>query len=74
MFTDLGFQEVQSLKQVQPFSPVRIMTRRESRMHKMRPNIGAYYWQHPDALLKRIYATLVFGFSNRYLTVAWKLA
>lgn len=72
MCAALEFEPIDSLKQVQPFSPFRIVTRQEERMEKMRQNIGRYYLQHPGALLKRIYATVVFGFSNRYLTVAWR--
>jgi SAM-dependent methyltransferase len=39
---------------------------------KLRPNLPAWYLAHPDALLRRIGATLRHGLANHYLTVCWE--
>ena len=41
-------------------------------MADLRPNLLGYYLTHPGAALRRAAATLRYGFSNRYLTVAWR--
>lgn len=66
-------REVAALRQVQPVSPLRVLRRDERRMRDLRESLPRYYLGHPGALLRRILATLRFGFSNRYLTVAWRL-
>jgi len=66
-------REVECLRQVQAVSPLRVLTRGERRMRDRRPALARYYLRHPDALLRRVGATLRFGFTNRYLTVAWRL-
>jgi len=41
-------------------------------MQELRPNLLRHYARHPAAALRRLAATLRFGFTNRYLTVAWQ--
>jgi SAM-dependent methyltransferase len=60
------------LVQEQPFAPAAILARREPRLRRMRRGLPAWYLRHPDALLRRIAATLRHGFKNRYLTMAWQ--
>ena len=67
-----GLDIVAELGQVQPFSPIAVLGRRERRSQGLRPQLLAYYAAHPSALLRRIGATLRYGFTNRYLTVAWR--
>ena len=62
--------EVDVLRQIQPVSLLSVLRRIETRMGDLRPNLPGYYARHPGALLRRIGATLRYGFSNRYLTVA----
>ncbi|MEO5800458.1 MAG: class I SAM-dependent methyltransferase [Gemmatimonadales bacterium] len=66
-----GFVEVASMEQVQPYSPIRIVTRQEERVQDMRQGLLKYYAAHPGAAIRRVLATLRYGFTNRYLTVAW---
>ena len=70
MIQTAGFEVVDELLQVQPFSPVKILKKQESRVEDMRDKLLQYYMKNPSAGLKRIYSTLRFGFSNRYLTLA----
>ncbi len=64
--------ELACLRQVQPFRPGRILRGAETRLADMRPNLLAYYAGHPGALARRLWATVRYGFENRYLTVAWR--
>jgi SAM-dependent methyltransferase len=64
--------ERDALVQDQRFAPAAILARREPRLRRMRRGLPAWYLRHPDALLRRIAATLRHGFKNRYLTVAWQ--
>jgi hypothetical protein len=61
-------KELDSLLQVQPFSPFAVLGRREARMHTMRKRLVAYYARHPRKALLRAKSTLMDGFSNEYLT------
>lgn len=72
MFTTRGCTELDVLRQVQPFSPVRIVRRQERRMQSMRKNLLGYYLQHPGAVVRRAWSTLVDGFANRYVTIVWR--
>ena len=65
-----GLQEVDALRQAQPVSVLSVLRRNETRMGDLRSDLPGYYARHPGALLRRIGATLRYGFSNRYLTVA----
>jgi len=64
--------ECDALVQDQPFAPTAIFARREPRLRRLRRGLPAWYARHPDALLRRITATLRHGFKNRYLTVFWQ--
>jgi SAM-dependent methyltransferase len=67
-----GLTEQDCLRQVQPVSLTSVLRRSETRMGDLRAGLPRYYASHPRALLRRIGATLRHGFSNRYLTVAWR--
>jgi SAM-dependent methyltransferase len=67
-----GLREVDCLRQVQPYPLFAALRRRETRMQELRPNLVRHYVRHPGAALRRVAATLRFGFTNRYLTVAWR--
>lgn len=71
MVTRHGLREVACLRQVQPYPLMRVLKREESRMKDMRQNLMSYYFRHPRALAKRLWATQRYGFTNRYLTVVW---
>ncbi len=64
--------ERDALVQDQPFAAAAILARREPRLRQLRRGLPAWYLRHPDALLRRIAATLRHGFKNRYLTVVWQ--
>jgi hypothetical protein len=68
-----GLVEFDRLQQVQPYSPLAVLTRTETRMHSMRPNIAGYYFRHPQKAVLRLKSILTDGFSNKYLTIAARL-
>lgn len=68
----LGFDEIASFPQVQPFKPFRLLTRNEVRIEGMRPGLMRYYLTHPAMAVRRALTTLRYGFSNRYLTIVWR--
>jgi 2-polyprenyl-3-methyl-5-hydroxy-6-metoxy-1,4-benzoquinol methylase len=74
MVTRHGLRELGCLRQSQPYPLMRVLKREESRMKDMRQNLMSYYLQHPWALVKRLWATQRYGFTNRYLTVVWQKA
>ena len=41
-------------------------------MSDLRENLVGYYLRHPSALFRRLFATLRFGFTNRYVTLVWE--
>jgi SAM-dependent methyltransferase len=67
-----GLRELDCLRQVQPYRLLGTLRRSEARMQELRPNLLRHYARHPGAALRRLAATLRFGFTNRYLTVAWQ--
>jgi SAM-dependent methyltransferase len=69
-----GLVEFDRLHQIQPYSPVSVITRNEERMRAMRPNILAYYQRHPGKALLRLKSLIFDGFNNKYLTIAARSA
>lgn len=67
-----GLEEIDCLQQVQRVPLGAVLGRSETRMSDLRPNLAAWYLQHPRALLRRIATTLRHGLANHYLTVAWR--
>lgn len=67
-----GLSATACLRQIQPFNPWHVLRRKEQRLQDLRRNLGWYYLTHPRSLLNRIRSTLRFGFTNRYMTVAWR--
>jgi SAM-dependent methyltransferase len=67
-----GLREVDALRQVQPVSVLSVLRRSETRMGDLRSNLLGYYLGHPAAFLRRVAATLRFGFTNRYITIVWE--
>jgi SAM-dependent methyltransferase len=67
-----GLTPIESHLQIQPFNPIRVLSRHELRSRDLRPKLLRYYLSHPWSAFKRLGATLRFGFTNRYLTVAWQ--
>ena len=67
-----GVEEVTCLRQVQPYQLFAALQRTERRMQDLRPNMFRYYAGHPGAAMLRLWSTLRFGFTNRYITVAFQ--
>lgn len=63
-----GLTEVAALRQVQPFKPFSVVG--ETRSRNLRKNLPLYYLLHPASIVRRIYATVRYGFVNHYLTIA----
>lgn len=74
MFTSRGLHEVACQRQVQPFNPFQVLDRKEKRLSDLRPNLKRYYLTHPGAAWKRAVSTILDGFNNRYITIAWEKA
>lgn len=72
LFTGLDLREIGHLVQIQQYSPLGVVTRSEERLQEVRRGLFRYYVHHPGSLLRRVVATARYGFSNRYLTLAWK--
>lgn len=62
-----GFFIQQKMIQVQLFSLFGVMNKKVKRSEELRKNLLLYYFTHPKSLLKRIYSTFRYGFSNRYI-------
>lgn len=58
-----------AFEQVQRVNPLAVLTKSEARMKETRPNILGYYARHPGSLVRRVGATVRYGFCNRYLTL-----
>ena len=67
-----GLRERERLEQVQRVALAASWRGHRFRRERLRPNLPAWYLAHPDALLRRIGATLRHGFANHYLTLAWE--
>ncbi len=70
LFAGRGLREVDAFAQDQPYSLTAVLTRGERRLQEVRRNLPAWYLAHPGAFVRRIAATLRYGFRNRYLTLA----
>jgi SAM-dependent methyltransferase len=65
-------EEVSCLRQVQSFKVISLLTRKEARAKDMRRNLPSYYLSHPGSLMRRIFSTFRYGFTNHYITIAWQ--
>jgi ubiquinone/menaquinone biosynthesis C-methylase UbiE len=74
LLTSRGLIEFDCLHQIQPYSPVAVITRTEERMQSMRPKILEYYRQHPQKAFLRLKSLILDGFKNKYLTIAARTA
>ena len=67
-----GVHEVECLQQVQRYGLWSVLSRSELRMNTMREGLATYYVRHPRAVLRRLAATMRYGLTNRYVTIAWQ--
>ena len=65
------FREINCLRQTQPFDPIAILKGTEKRAAGVRRNLPRFYLANPAKLLRRGWATVRYGFQNRYITIAW---
>lgn len=72
MMINHGVKEINYLRQIQSYKLIKTLKREESRMRDLRPNLLNYYFKKPLALVKRLWSTIRYGFTNRYLTVVWQ--
>jgi len=72
MVNGLPLKELASYRQQQTFNPLAVLTKSESRLADLRPNLLSYYAHHPSALLQRMWSTLRHGFSIHYLTLVFQ--
>ncbi|MGQ0704308.1 MAG: class I SAM-dependent methyltransferase [Gemmatimonadales bacterium] len=80
-FTDRAFlgmgeahhlEMLDALRQIQPYSPLAAVLRKERRTKDLRQGLLRYYGRHPSALFRRLASLMRYGFTNRYLTIAWR--
>jgi 2-polyprenyl-3-methyl-5-hydroxy-6-metoxy-1,4-benzoquinol methylase len=67
-----GLEQIAEMRQVQPYAPIRILARTERRTADLRRGLLGYYLRHPGSAVRRAISTLRYGFTNHYLTVAWR--
>lgn len=72
LFAGADLREVEALRQVQKVPVLALLRGRERRLADRRPQLVRWYLGHPGAVLRRVGATFRYGFTNRYLTVAWR--
>jgi 2-polyprenyl-3-methyl-5-hydroxy-6-metoxy-1,4-benzoquinol methylase len=72
IFERHGLIEVESMKQIQPYRALPVLSRKEERSAGIRSNLLSYYLTHPRSIAKRIAAIFLYGFSNHYITAAWR--
>lgn len=73
LFDDHLMIELASLRQVHKYSPLSFRSmNRSGRFRGLGRNLTKYYLTHPYSLLQRMFATFRYGFTNRYLTVAFR--
>lgn len=72
IFKKMGMSEIDSLRQVQGFNPIKILLKKEKRVSDLRSNLIKYYINNPKSFLSRVYSTFRYGFSNIYLTSVWQ--
>jgi 2-polyprenyl-3-methyl-5-hydroxy-6-metoxy-1,4-benzoquinol methylase len=61
-----------SFRQDQPFNPISVATRKETRTVNLRQNLPAFYVAHPSHFFLRIWSVLRDGFVNKYMTIVWE--
>jgi len=66
-----GMREMACLRQIQHYPFIKTVRRKESRMKDMRQDLMLYYLTRPEMLVRRLWATLRYGFTNRYITIVW---
>ena len=64
--------ELDCLRQIQPFSAAAIALGQEKRLARTPGQLATFYLRRPHKLALRLSATLRYGFSNRYITIAWQ--
>ena len=69
LIAENGLVERAAFEQVQRVNPLAVLTKSEARMKETRPNVLGYYVRHPGSFVRRIGATVRYGFCNRYLTL-----
>jgi 2-polyprenyl-3-methyl-5-hydroxy-6-metoxy-1,4-benzoquinol methylase len=68
----LGLREMACLAQTQIFDPRAVASGREKRLERTPAELLRFYAAHPQKIGLRFWATLRYGFVNKYLTLAWQ--
>jgi trans-aconitate methyltransferase len=72
MFERHGLNRVSWFRLVQPFSSTPSYTRQDASKARILRRLVRHYARHPDSLLRRLVATVRYGFENRYITAVWE--
>lgn len=69
LFVDQGFEEVDCLRQRQPYSLKEIFQKKSARTDGVRQGLIKYYLMHPGKFFLRIRSLMSDGLTNNYLTL-----
>jgi trans-aconitate methyltransferase len=72
LFMGRGLTEIASLRLVDPFSNTPAFTSATMDRTAIVKRMLRYYGRHPVSFVRRLTATLRYGFENRYIVTAWR--
>jgi 2-polyprenyl-3-methyl-5-hydroxy-6-metoxy-1,4-benzoquinol methylase len=68
----VGLREIAFLRQTQPFNIRAVTSGTERRLERTWADLLRFYATHPQKIALRAWASLRYGFVNRYVTIAWE--
>jgi 2-polyprenyl-3-methyl-5-hydroxy-6-metoxy-1,4-benzoquinol methylase len=72
LFTRLGFRAVASIRLVDPFANTPTFSDNQVDRPQLIQRMVRHYARHPASFVRRVVATVRYGFENRYITTAWE--
>lgn len=72
LFSPYPLDEIDALRQKQPYQLFSILKKEEKRMEDMRQNLPQYYLTHPIAFVNRILCVAQHGMNNKYITIVFE--
>ena len=70
--SSVGLREIAALTQTQHFDIRAVTSGSERRLERTRADLLRFYATRPQKLVLRAWASLRYGFVNRYITIAWE--
>ena len=72
LFTRLGLRSVASIRLVDPFANTPTFSDKQVDRSQLIRRMVRHYARHPGSFVRRVIATVRYGFENRYITTAWE--